>query len=106
MGLESILATAIFIIILLLFVFLFMVMALSLAGWFKAPAYQPPAIKVEDYSCPKCGSKELEIVGRRTLKCKKCGTTFTIQAETGTSLMVWPFFWWIPMIWPIPVEKR
>jgi hypothetical protein len=64
--LESVLVNAILIIALLIFIFIFAIMALSFTRWFKAPAYPlPPAIKVEDYACPKCGSKELEIVGRR-----------------------------------------
>jgi len=57
--------------------------ALSLIKWFRTSAYPlPPAIKVEDYACPKCGSKELKLVSRRTLRCKRCGTIFTIQPET------------------------
>ena len=108
MSLESIVATAILIIALLIFIFTFAIMALSFIRWFRTPAYQPPpAIKVEDYSCPKCGSKELEIVGRRTLRCKKCGTTFTIQPETAEERwVIWPFFWWLPIILPIPVKNQ
>jgi hypothetical protein len=46
--------------------------ALSFIKWFRTSTYRPSsAIKVEDYSCPKYGSKELELVGRRTLKCVK-----------------------------------
>ena len=104
LNLESILATAILIIALLMFIFMFAIVALSFIKWFRAPEYRlTPAIKVEDYACPKCGSKELEIVSRRTLKCKKCGTTFTIQPETAEERwIIWPFSWWIPIIWPIP----
>ena len=106
MGFESILATAILIIALSIFIFTFAIMALSFIRWFRTPAYPPtPAIKVEDYACPKCGSKELEIVGRRTLRCKKCGTTFTIQPETAEERwIVWPFFWWFPIILPIQLK--
>jgi len=104
---ESLLATAILIIALLIFLLIFAFMAISLIRWFKTPAYQPPAVKVEDYACPKCGSKDLEIVGGRTLKCRKCGTTFTIQPETTEERwIILPFFWWLPIIWPLPVEKQ
>jgi len=107
-GLESILVSAIIIIALLTFIFMFAIMILSFIRWFKAPAYRlTPVIKVEDYACPKCGSKELEIVGRRTLNCKKCGTTFTIQPETiEERWIIWPFFWWFPIIWPIPDKNQ
>lgn len=108
MGLESILATVILIIALLMFILMFAIVALSFIKLFRTPAYQPsPTIKVEDYACPKCCSKELEIVGRRTLKCKKCGTTFTIQPEMAEErCIIWPFFWWIPIIWPTPVKNQ
>ena len=105
---ESILAAAILIIVLLMFIFMFAIAALSFIKWFRTPAYpSSPTIKVEDYSCPKCGSKELEVVGRRTLRCKKCGTTFTIQPETAEERwIIWPFFWWLPIILPIPVKNQ
>jgi DNA-directed RNA polymerase subunit RPC12/RpoP len=108
LDLESILAAAILIIVLLMFIFMFAIVALSFIKWFRTPTYPPsPTIKIEDYSCPKCGSKELEVVGRRTLRCKKCGTTFTIQPETAEERwIVWPFFWWFPIILPIPVKKH
>lgn len=107
MGFESILATVILIIALTIFVFMLLIVALSFVRWFRTPAYQPPAIKVEDYTCPKCGSKDLELVGRRTLRCKKCGTTFTIQPEyVENRWIIWPFFWWIPIFWPIPIRKE
>ena len=107
MALESILVAAILMVALLIFIFMFAIMALSLIKWFRAPAYPHiPAIKIEDYSCPKCGSKELELIGRRTLRCKKCGTTFTIQPETTEERwIIWPFFWWKPIIWPIPIKN-
>ncbi|MEM2440316.1 MAG: hypothetical protein QW493_03775 [Candidatus Bathyarchaeia archaeon] len=106
MTLESLLTTIALIIALVMFLFVFAIMVLSFFRWIKTPAYQPPAIKVEDYSCPKCSSKELELVGRRTLRCKRCGTTFTIQPETTeTHLIVWPFFWWMPILWPVPTSR-
>jgi ribosomal protein L37AE/L43A len=57
-------------------------------------------IKIEDYACPKCGSKDLELVGRRTLRCKKCGTIFTIRTYVSEEYwIVWPFFWFFPFVW-------
>jgi len=107
MSLDSILSTAILIIALLMFIFIFAVMALSIIRWFRAPVYQPPAIRVEDYACPRCGSKDLELIGRRTLRCRKCGTVFAIQPEPAeTYWVIWPFFWWIPIVWPIPIRKE
>lgn len=107
MDLESVLATAILIIALLIFVLMFAFIALTFIRGFRMQAYQPTTIRVEDYACPKCGSKDLEPIGRRTLRCKRCGTTFTIQPETAeVHWMVWPFFWWIPILWPIPVRKN
>ncbi|MEM1566291.1 MAG: hypothetical protein QW510_04285 [Candidatus Bathyarchaeia archaeon] len=100
---ESLLATIVLVIALVMFLFIFVIIALSLLRWIKTPMYHPPAIRVEDYLCPKCGSKKLELVGRRTLRCKRCGTTFTIQPETTeTHLTVLPFFRWIPIFCPFP----
>jgi len=81
---ESILATTIIIIAILIFTVVFIIVALSFIRWFRVPAYKPTlTIKVEDYACPKCGSKELELIGRKTLRCKKCGTTFIIHFHRG-----------------------
>jgi DNA-directed RNA polymerase subunit RPC12/RpoP len=90
---ESILATAMLIVVLLVFIFMFTIVALSFIKWFRTPVYPTPqTIRVEDYACPKCGSKELEVVGRRTLRCKKCGITFTIHPETVEERwIIWPF---------------
>ncbi|MEM0253381.1 MAG: hypothetical protein QXK78_02350 [Candidatus Bathyarchaeia archaeon] len=104
---ESIIVTAILIIILLIFAFMLLIIALSIFRWLKTSSYQPPAIKIEDYTCPKCGSKDLELIGSRTIRCKKCGTIFTIQPETVEARWImWPVFWWIPIIWPVPVKKE
>lgn len=98
------------IIVILIFVFFLLVfafMVLSLFRWLRAPAYykRPPAIKLEEYACPKCGSKELELIGRRTIRCKKCGTTFTIRTSAAEEYWVfWPFFWFLPIIWPMEVK--
>jgi DNA-directed RNA polymerase subunit RPC12/RpoP len=103
---ESILATVMLIVVLLVFIFMFTIVALSFIKWFRTPVYPTPkTIRVEDYTCPKCGSKELEVVGRRTLRCKKCGTIFTIHPETVEERwIIWPFFWWFPIVLPMPVK--
>jgi rubredoxin len=102
MNLESILITAILIITLLMFVFVFAIVLFSFIKWSKLQGYRPPAIRVEDYACPKCGSKKLEMVGGRTLRCKKCGTVFSIQTGTEEERwIIWPFFLWLPIILPI-----
>jgi predicted RNA-binding Zn-ribbon protein involved in translation (DUF1610 family) len=96
------------IIVILFFVFfllIFAFMVLSFFRWLRTPAYYErlPAIKIEEYACPKCGSKELELVGRRTIRCRKCGTTFTIRTGITEEYWVfWPFFWFFPFIWWIP----
>ncbi|MEM3703362.1 MAG: hypothetical protein QXX79_02925, partial [Candidatus Bathyarchaeia archaeon] len=107
MALEiSILIDIIIVFILVLFLLTFAFMVFSFLRWFKVSAYpeRVSAIKIEDYACPKCGSKDLELIGSRTIRCKKCGTIFTIR--TGATqegwVMVWPFFWFLPFIWPIP----
>jgi predicted RNA-binding Zn-ribbon protein involved in translation (DUF1610 family) len=106
MGFEYMLATAILIIALLMFIFTFIIVIFSLIKWFRASAYLPSAIRVEDYACPKCGSKELEIVGGRTLRCRRCGTAFTIQMGIHEERwIIWPFFWWMPIIWLMPVRN-
>ncbi len=98
----SLIAGIIMILVLVLFILVFAFMALSFFKWMKASAYyeRSPAIKIEEYACPKCGSKELELIGRRTMRCKKCGTTFTIRTGAAEEYwIVWPFFWFFPFIW-------
>jgi len=98
----SLIAGIIMILVLVLFILVFAFMALSFFKWMKASAYyeRPPAIKIEEYACPKCGSKELELIGRRTMRCKKCGTTFTIRTGAAEEYwIVWPLFWFFPFIW-------
>jgi len=68
----------------------------------RAPrAYYPPPARelVGQLMCPKCGSKELEPIGYYTLRCKKCGFTFSIGARRTGGVCFWP---WIfpPIIWP------
>jgi len=97
----SLIADIIIILVLVLFLLVFAFMALSFFRWMKESAYyeRPPAIKIEDYTCPKCGSKDLELVGRRTLRCKKCGTIFTIRTYVSEEYwVVWPFLWFFPFI--------
>lgn len=110
MPIETIITILILAIALCIFIFVFVMMVLSITRWRRAVAYPLPTIKIEDYMCPKCGSKELEPIGRRTLKCKKCGTTFTINPENTEERWViwpiWPIFWWIPIIWPTPTKEN
>lgn len=109
MDIQTIITILILSMVLCMFIFMFVLMALSITRWHRAAVYHPPPIKIEEYTCPKCGSKELELVGRRTLRCRKCGTTFTIGVETEGRWIVWPFwpiFWWIPITWPIPVKEN
>ncbi|MBS7624711.1 hypothetical protein KEJ29_03925 [Candidatus Bathyarchaeota archaeon] len=84
----------------LVFLAFFLFIILSIFKWLKAPrAYYYPPIRVEDYMCPKCGSKELDAIGLRTLKCRKCGTIFSLGgALYGARWITWPFFWWFPII--------
>jgi hypothetical protein len=101
--LEALLTTAILIMIFLIFLLIFAHIAISFVKWSRAPVYYAQLIRLDDYSCPKCSSKELELIGRRTIRCKKCGTVFTIQPETAIEehWIIWPF-WFFPLIWPIP----
>jgi DNA-directed RNA polymerase subunit RPC12/RpoP len=107
MSFESIIFIALLIVFLFIFLFTFTLTIFTFFRWHKAAACYTPSIKLEEYACPKCGSKELELLGRRTIKCKKCGTTFTLGVETAEERwVIWPFFWWLPLIWPIPVRKE
>ncbi|MEM1563628.1 MAG: hypothetical protein QW161_03015 [Candidatus Bathyarchaeia archaeon] len=98
----SLIASIIIILVLVLFLLIFAFTTLSFLKWMKAPVYYErlPAIKLEEYACPKCSSKELELIGRRTIRCKKCGTIFTIHQQAVEEFWVfWPFFWFFPIIW-------
>ncbi|MEM0049246.1 MAG: hypothetical protein QW424_03995 [Candidatus Bathyarchaeia archaeon] len=103
----SMLVAVIAVIFLVIFLIMFIMIFLSFLRWFRGPrAYYPP-IKVEDYMCPRCGSKELDIIGIRTLRCRKCGTTFTLRtAAYEGRWIIWPFFWWFPIIIPIPIRNK
>ncbi|MGC8832394.1 MAG: hypothetical protein ACP5PQ_07430 [Thermoproteota archaeon] len=99
-------AAAITILFLAMFLLMFAMFFFSFVKWWRsAPVYHYPPIRVEDYSCPKCGSKELELVGKRTLRCRKCGTTFTINPVCEERWVVWPFLWWFPVVWPIAYDR-
>jgi len=81
----------------LIFLVFFMVLLISILRWFRHPgAYYIP-IRAEEYMCPRCGSKDLDAVGMRTLKCRKCGTTFTLRTTVFEGCWIIPFFWWFPI---------
>ena len=95
----------------ILFLLVFVLTIISFFRWLRVPFYYDriPTIRVEDYICPKCGSKELELVGRRTMRCRKCNTTFTIHTSTAEEYLIvwpfWPFFWFFPFIWWVPAKR-
>jgi len=66
----SLVASIITILVLVLFLLIFAFMAISFFKWMKASAHYErlQAIKIEEYACPKCGLKELELIGRRTTR--------------------------------------
>lgn len=103
---ASTLVTILAIIILLVFLMVFLTIFISLLRWWKRPRVYYAPVRVEDYMCPKCGSKELDVVGMRTLRCRKCGTTFTLGAAYEERCILWPFFWWFPIIIPIPLRDK
>ncbi|MGQ9691723.1 MAG: hypothetical protein ACUVQY_10825 [Thermoproteota archaeon] len=108
-GFESIISALILAIVLCMFVMMFAFMVFSFMQWRRTLTYRPPPLRLEEYACPKCGSKELEQVGRRTVRCRKCGTTFTIGVEAAEERWImWPFFWWFPfpILWPVPVRDN
>lgn len=96
---ASVLIGIISVIFLIIFLAFFIVFAIFFLRWLRVPrAYYIP-VRVEDYMCPKCGSKELEIIGARTLRCKKCGIIFTLRESVPEGYwVIWPFFWWFPMV--------
>jgi DNA-directed RNA polymerase subunit RPC12/RpoP len=65
---------------------------------FKTSYYIP--IEIEKLSCPKCTSKDLEVIGYRTIRCKKCGFIFSIGGAIYYGWFPWVFFWplWFPII--------
>lgn len=95
------------IVFLLVFLMIFLIMLVSILRWFRRPRIYYTPIRVEDYMCPRCGSKELDIIGIRTLRCRKCGTTFTLRTTPYEErYVIWPLFWWFPIIIPIPLRNR
>jgi hypothetical protein len=66
----------------------FLVVLISILRWFRYPgAYYTP-IRAEDYMYPRCGSKDLDVAGMRTLK---CGTTFTLRTTIFEGCWIIPF---------------
>lgn len=101
---ASVLLWVVGIIFLVIFLVFFVTFMFFLFRWLRAPrAYHPP-VRAEDYMCPRCGSKDLELLGVRTLRCRRCGTVFTLRtAVPGGYWAVWPFFWWFPMMLFLPI---
>ncbi|MEM1574873.1 MAG: hypothetical protein QW755_01955 [Nitrososphaerota archaeon] len=66
---------------------------------FKTSYYYIP-LEIEKLSCPRCSSKELEAIGYRIIKCRKCNLIFSIGGEVYYSWFPWIFFWplWFPII--------
>ncbi|MEM1586447.1 MAG: hypothetical protein QXS10_03795 [Candidatus Bathyarchaeia archaeon] len=102
----STLVTIMGIIFLLVFLVIFLVILISFLRWFRRPRIYYAPIRVEDYMCPKCGSRDLDLIGLRTMRCRKCGTTFTLRAAYEERWIVWPLLWWFPIIIPIPELLR
>jgi len=104
----SVFEAVIIVLFLAVFLLIFAIFVFSFLRWCRAaPVCRLPAVRVEDYFCPKCGLKELELVGGRTMRCRKCGTTFTINPEfCGEQWFIWPFFFWFPIVWPIPIDRK
>lgn len=103
----STLIAVIGLVFLLIFIAFFIVIFVASLRWLKRPRVYYAPIRAEDYMCPRCGSKELEVVGVRTLRCRRCGTAFTLRVGTYEEhWVVWPFFWWFPFPIIIPVPRR
>jgi len=91
---------------LLVFLIFFLVALISFLKWLRRPRIYYAPIRVEDYMCPKCGSKELDLIGVRTLRCRRCGTIFALRGAYEERWIIWPFFWWFPLIIPIPLKRE
>ncbi|MEM2272650.1 MAG: hypothetical protein QXX56_00345 [Candidatus Bathyarchaeia archaeon] len=103
----STLVTITSIMFLLVFLVMFAILLVSLFRWFRRPRIYYAPIRIEDYMCPRCGSKELDIIGIRTIRCRKCGTIFTLRTTAYEEpWIIWPFFWWFPIIIPIPLKNK
>ncbi len=99
MQIETIIFIITIIVFLLTFILFFILIILSITRGFKTSYYIP--IEIEKLSCPKCISKELEVIGYRTIRCKKCGFIFSIGSEViYYGCFPWMLFWplWFPII--------
>ncbi|MEM3986521.1 MAG: hypothetical protein QXR39_07100 [Candidatus Methanomethylicia archaeon] len=70
-------------------------------GLMKVKLYYPPKTINEiskELICPKCSSKDLKPVGYRTLRCEKCGFTFSIGF--GNGFWISPLLLWFPILLP------
>lgn len=99
MPIGSTLITIIGIIFILISLIMFLMTFMLFIKWFRRLRLYYAPIKVEDYMCPKCGSKDLNAISIKTIQCKKCGTVFTLRTTTYKECwMIWPFLWWFPII--------
>lgn len=91
------------IILMMVFMSIFIIVFYMMKGLKRFNVYYPPPKTMNEISrelmCPKCGSRELKPIGYRTLRCDKCGFTFTIGFREG--LWISPLFLWFPILWPI-----
>jgi len=104
MSIASLIVVGIFFFTFLTFLVIFAFFIYSYYRWFKQIGKHvrySSIIKLEDYSCPKCGSNGLELISQRAIRCKKCGTTFTVYPLEPEELVIFPFFWWFPIFLPM-----
>ncbi|MEM2928053.1 MAG: hypothetical protein QXP60_03715 [Nitrososphaerota archaeon] len=98
MQIETIIVIITLIIFLLTFIMFFILIMISIIKGFKISYHTP--MEIEKLSCPRCSSKELEAIGYRTIKCRKCGFIFSIGGEVYYGWFPWIFFWplWFSII--------
>jgi len=64
-------------------------------GGIRSPVYYAPPIRLEEPSCPRCTSRELEALGHGTIRCRSGGFMFRVGPEFAYDCwVIWPFFWW------------
>jgi len=103
--LEAIFIIFFLVIFSLMTIFIFLMVYKILRYRYFLPPITLESIK--DLCCPKCTSKELELIGYRTIKCKKCAFTFNIGPSAPYSIWwfgLWPLFWVWPIFWWIHEE--